>query len=96
MERISPVALAARVDYFRGPMNTKLISDRVNEGTGPWVLRLSDGTRVPVVHPDFIAITPEQIIVVAEDEISTTRIDPWHVVAIEELPAKSKRNGGKH
>jgi hypothetical protein len=45
------------------------------------------------VHPDFIAMSPGQIIVIAEDEISTTRIDPLHVVAIEESPAKSKRNG---
>ncbi len=77
-------------------MNSKLISERINSSPGPWVLRLSDGTRVPVVHPDFIAIAPGQIIVIAEDEIASTRIDPLHVVAIEEVTAKQKRNGGKH
>ena len=77
-------------------MNSKLISERINSGPGPWVLRLSDGTRVPVVHRDFIAMSPGQIIVIAEDEIVSARIDPLHVVAIEEATAKQKRNGGKH
>ena len=74
-------------------MNSKLISQRINTVTSPFVFRLSDGTRVPVVHPDFVAVSPGQIIVIAEDE-ALTRIDPLHVVAIEELPPK-KRNNGK-
>ena len=77
-------------------MNSKLMIDRVNESAGPWVLRLSDDTRVPVVHRDFIAIAPRQIIVIAKDELSTTRTDPLHVVAIEESSIKHKRTGGKH
>jgi hypothetical protein len=67
-------------------MNSTLIRQRVNSDPCPFVLRLSDGTRVTVLHPDFVAISPGQVLVIAQDE-SVTRIDPLHVVAIEEPPS---------
>ncbi|MBI3418176.1 MAG: hypothetical protein HY043_23040 [Verrucomicrobia bacterium] len=73
-------------------MNSKLISERVNTTPTPFVFRLSDGTRVPVVHPDFVAVSPGQVVVIAEDE-GITRIDPLHVVAIEEAPQKKRSTG---
>jgi hypothetical protein len=73
-------------------MNSKLISERINTTTTPFVFRLSDGTRVRVVHPDFVAVSPGQIVVIGEDE-GLTRVDPLHVVAIEELPPKKRSNG---
>ena len=68
-------------------MNSRLISQRVNSDPAPFVLRLSDGTRVNVSHPDFVAVSPGQILVIGSDE-SVTKIDPPHVVAIEEQPPK--------
>jgi hypothetical protein len=50
---------------------------------------MSDGTRVPVVHTDFVAVSPGQILVIARNE-SVVKIDPLHVVAIEELPPKKR------
>ena len=73
-------------------MNSKIIRDRVNTLPAPFVFRLSDGTRVRVVHPDFVAVSPGQIFVIDPDE-SVTRIDPLHVVAIEELPPQKRTNG---
>jgi hypothetical protein len=73
-------------------MNSKLISQRINTLPAPFVFRLSDGTRVPVVHPDFVAVSPGQVVVIGENE-ALTRIDPLHVVAIEELPPKKRSNG---
>jgi len=73
-------------------MNSKLISQRINSNPSPFVFRLSDGTRVPVAHPDFVAVSPGQVLVIAKDE-SVTRIDPLHVVAIEESRPKKRSNG---
>jgi hypothetical protein len=80
--RLAKRALSAHGSH---QMNSKLISERINTQPTPFVLRLSDGTRVPVVHPDFVAVSPGQVVVIGEDE-AVTRIDPLHVVAIEELP----------
>jgi hypothetical protein len=44
-------------------MNSRLISQRVNSDPSPFVFRLSDGTRVPVEHPDFVAVSPGQVVV---------------------------------
>ena len=68
-------------------MNSDLISQRINSDPNPFVLRLSDGTRVPVLHPDFVAVSPGQVLVIGPDE-SVTKINPLHVVAIEEAPPK--------
>jgi hypothetical protein len=74
-------------------VNSKLIRERLNSAVAPFVLRLSDGTRVPVLHPDFVAVSPGQVVVIGKNE-GITRIDPLHVVAIDELPpdkSKTKR-----
>jgi len=63
-------------------MNSQLIRERWHQDTQPFVMRLSDGTRVPVEHPDFMAMVPGQIIV-ANKLGRITRVDPIHVVAIE-------------
>lgn len=87
-----PVACLPRVDYFHSQMNSNLIRQRWHETTTPFVFRLSDGTRVPVAHPDFMMMIPGQIIVSSKTG-QLTRIDPLHVVAIEEGASKAKRNG---
>jgi hypothetical protein len=46
---------------------------------------------VPVEHPDFVALSPGQVVVIGKDG-GLTRIEPLHVVAIEEAPP-SKSNG---
>jgi hypothetical protein len=74
-------------------MNTQLIRQRLNEGRKPFVFRLSDGTRVPVVHPDFVAVAPGLVFVIGRN-YSVTKIDPMRVFAIEERPpGRSNRNG---
>ena len=67
-------------------MNTGLIRERLDRETGPCVLRLSDGSRVTVTHPDFVALSPGQIVVIDPKTEGLTRVDPLHVVAIEEPP----------
>ncbi|MBM3838144.1 MAG: hypothetical protein FJ398_09290 [Verrucomicrobia bacterium] len=64
-------------------MNSRLISQRINSDPSPFVIRLSDGTRVRVAHPDFVAVSPGQVLVMGRNE-SVTKIDTLHIVAIEE------------
>jgi hypothetical protein len=73
-------------------MHSTLIRQRINNSSAPFVIRLSDGTRVSVLHPDFVAVSPGQILVIAKNE-AVTKIDPLHVVAIEKAPPKKRTNG---
>lgn len=76
-------------------MNSRLIRERWYESTKPFFFRLSDGTRVTVMHPDFMAMGAGQIIVM-EKSGRVHRIDPLHVVAMEDAPpgkSRSKANG---
>jgi hypothetical protein len=78
-------------------MNSQRIRERWQGDTKPFVFRLSDGTRVPVAHPDFMMM-PSGIglIIVYSRNGVITRIDPLHVVAIEEVPPRKARANGKH
>jgi len=77
-------------------MNTQRIRERWHRDTKPFVFRLSEGTRVPVAHPDFMWMPPGMgLIIVFGRKGGETRIDPLHVVAIEESPAKKSRTNGK-
>ena len=73
-------------------METNLIRDRLHESTKPFVFRLSDGTRIPVVHPDFVAVAPG-LVVVIDRKGGLIRIDPMHIVAVEERKEKRSRQG---
>ena len=77
-------------------MNSNLIRERWHRDTKPFVFRLSDGMRVPVAHPDFVAMVPGQIIVIDPKTTVITRIDPLHVVAIEEREKRKRKTNGKH
>jgi Sulfatase/Sigma-70 region 2 len=44
-----------------------------------------------VIHPDFVAVSPGQVLVICKDQ-SVTRIDPLHIVAIEEAAPKKRPN----
>ncbi len=81
---------------FSKTVNSNLIRERLNRDTKPFVFRLSDGTRVPVAHPDFVAVSPGWVIVIDAKTEGVTRIDPLHVVAIEEKQPKKTKSNGKH
>ena len=75
-------------------MNSNLIHERLNRNPRPFVLRLSDGTRVTVAHPDFAAVAPGKVIVINSKTEGVEEVDPLHIVAIEEK-SRGKANG-KH
>jgi len=77
-------------------MNSQRIRERWHRDTRPFVFRLSDGTRVPVAHPDFMMMPPGfGLIIVFGRKGGETRIDPLHVVAIEEVPPRKPKANGK-
>ena len=76
-------------------MNSNLIRERLNRNTKPFVFWLSGGSRVPVSHPDFVAVSPGLIIVINPKTEGVEQLDPLHVVAIEEV-RHSKANGKRH
>jgi hypothetical protein len=78
-------------------MNSNLIRERWHRDTKPFVFRLSDGTRVPVAHPDFMSMPPGfGLIIVFEKGGRETRIDPLHILAIEEIRSRKSKTNGKH
>ncbi|HET7624807.1 MAG TPA: hypothetical protein VFM25_06030 [Verrucomicrobiae bacterium] len=77
-------------------MNSNRIRERWQQDARPFTFHLSDGTRVPVTHPDFMMMPPGAgLIIVYSKNGGIMQIDPLHVVAIEEPPSKKKTNG-KH
>jgi len=53
----------------------------------PLSIRLADGGSLPVPHPDFVALGPRRIVVVAEDD-SWSVIEPLLIVSLDQ-------NGGR-
>lgn len=74
-------------------MNLERIRQRVTGGGfTPFAVRTSDGHEYAVRHPEMILVAPRSLAVVdREGEIVT--LDPLHIVAIKNLPARQKGNG---
>ena len=54
----------------------------------PFQIRLADGRSLAVPHPDFVAVAPQRIVVVAEDG-SWTVIEPLLVVSLDYAGARA-------
>lgn len=54
----------------------------------PFQIRLADGRALAVPHPDFVAVAPQRIVVVAEDN-SWTAIEPLRVVSLDYAGARA-------
>ena len=71
-------------------MKIEQIKQRVSNGFKPFELRLSDGRRLAVPHPEFLAIGQRVVVVIGKDDRVTT-IDPVHIVSIEEKGQNGRR-----
>ena len=56
-------------------------------------IRLADGRALPVPHPDFVAVAPRRVVVVAEDN-SWAVIEPLLVVSLDYNGARSAPPAG--
>jgi hypothetical protein len=59
----------------------------------PFDLCLADGRRVPVHHPEFVAMN-QRIVIVTDEESATKFIEPLLIVSLEPLSAIGKRGNG--
>jgi hypothetical protein len=55
-----------------------------------FLIRLSDGRRIEVAHPDFIAVGGNVAIVLDQKGLSK-KIDARHIVSMEDVPAKNRK-----
>lgn len=49
----------------------------------PFTLRLSDGRAIVVRHPEFVATSPNLVVVIGEKGYGASNIDPFLIVSIE-------------
>lgn len=69
-------------------MNIERIRKKVTNGFKPFRICLTDGRKISVPHPEFIAVGRSIVIVVDKNDDAIT-IDPLHIMALEEKFAKS-------
>ncbi len=73
-------------------LNVKTIRDRLHQAPfRPFHIRLSDGRRILVEHPDFISVGGS-VVVVTDEADNIQRLDSLHIVSLDDVRAK-KRNG---
>jgi hypothetical protein len=61
----------------------------------PFDLCLADGRRVPVKHPEFVAMN-QRIVIVTDEESATKILEPLLIVSLEHVSDdKKKGNGSK-
>ena len=58
----------------------------------PFIIRLADGRSVDVRHPDFVAVHPRRVIVIAEDGAWSV-VEPLLIVSLDYAQPKARRNG---
>jgi hypothetical protein len=71
-------------------VNLNRIRELLENGFKPFALELSSGRRIPVPHPDFVAIGKGVVVVIGKDD-SITRVDALHITAARDLPSPHKR-----
>jgi hypothetical protein len=49
----------------------------------PFTFRLADGRELPIVHPDFVAVSQRQVIVVNPQDESVMWLEPLLIVSID-------------
>jgi hypothetical protein len=75
-------------------LNIKTVRERLNKTPfKPFYIRLTDGRRVYVEHPDFVSVGGSVVAIISLDD-SIQEIDSLHIVSLD--PAPAKRRNGKH
>jgi hypothetical protein len=70
-------------------VNPDQIRKRMADGFRPFVLRLSDGRKFRVPHPEFILIGRDIVVVLEKDGLARI-IDADHIVSIEDTKARKR------
>ena len=76
-------------------LSLKTIRERLHKVPfKPFEMRLTDGRRIRIVHPDFVALGGS-VVVVTDETDGVQEVDALHVVSLDPLSRQKKRNG-KH
>ena len=59
----------------------------------PFDLCLADGRRVPVKHPEFVAMN-QRIVIVTDGESATKILEPLFIVSLEHVSDDKKKGNG--
>ncbi len=49
----------------------------------PFSFRLADGRELPVPHPDFVAVTPHEVIVINAHDESWAMVEAFQIISID-------------
>jgi hypothetical protein len=75
-------------------LNKKTIRDRLHQTPfTPFRICLSDGRRISVQHPDFVAIGGS-VALVTDRQDNIQRLDSLHIVSLDDV--RSKKRNGRH
>ncbi len=64
-------------------MNLDPIRERLHAKIKPFTLHLTDGRKIPVPHPDFIAVGRGVVVVLDERDVDQV-VDGLHIVSVED------------
>ena len=59
----------------------------------PFELCLADGRRIPVKHPELVAMN-QRIVIVTDEESATKILEPLLIVSLEPVPPTGKGGNG--
>ena len=77
-------------------LNVKTIRDRLFQAPfKPFVIRLTDGRKILVDHPEFVAVGGS-VVLVTDLEDNVRRLDSLHIVSLDDVPPKKIKSNGKH
>jgi hypothetical protein len=71
-------------------MSLERIRERLANGFKPFVIELSSGKRIRVIHPDLIMVGKGTVAVMGEAD-SITTADALHIVSIEDFRGAKRR-----
>ena len=75
-------------------LNMKHVRERLHQAPfTPFLVCLTDGRKILIEHPDFVALGGS-VVWVLDEEDNSQRIDALHIVSLDDV--KSKRKNGKH
>ena len=75
-------------------LSLKTVRERLHQAPfTPFRICLSDGRKILIRHPDFVAMGGS-VIHVLDEEDNSQRIDALHIVSLDD--AVGKRKNGKH
>jgi hypothetical protein len=75
-------------------LNAKTIRERLHQSPFmPFRICLSDGRRIAVQHPDFVAIGGS-VVLITDRHDNIQRLDSLHMVSLDDI--RTKKRNGKH